>query len=116
MTRIGIRDELLSAQTLRAMGSAPYGGADIGECLAAARRAGGADPARWHDAWTAAARAASPSVPGAGPGHARPGAAIAAAARAQRSRRSSSSWWIRSRHTAMAIISTSSWPGATSTP
>ena len=57
MTRIGIRDELLSAQTLRAMGSAPYGGADIGECLAAARRAG-ADPARWHDAWTAAALAA----------------------------------------------------------
>jgi alpha-beta hydrolase superfamily lysophospholipase len=59
VTRIGIRDELLSAQTLRAMGSAPYGGADIGECLAAARRAGGADPGRWHDAWTAAAEAAS---------------------------------------------------------
>ena len=58
MTSIGIRDELLSAQTLRAMGSAPYGGADIGECLAAARRAGGPNLARWHDSWTAAASAA----------------------------------------------------------
>src|SRR5580693_2618274 len=58
MTSIGIRDELLSAQTLRAMGSAPYGGADIGECLAAARRAGGTNLARWHDSWTAAATAA----------------------------------------------------------
>ena len=59
MTRIGIRDELLSAQTLRAMGSAPYGGADIGECLAAARRVAGTDLAGWHDAWTAAGQAAS---------------------------------------------------------
>src|SRR5579859_849623 len=30
--------------------------------------------------------------------------------------RCSSSWWMRSRHTAMAIISTPSSPGATSTP
>jgi alpha-beta hydrolase superfamily lysophospholipase len=58
VTRIGIRDELLSAQTLRAMGSAPYGGADIGECLAAARRVTGTDLSSWHDAWTAAAMAA----------------------------------------------------------
>ena len=59
MTRIGIRDGLLSAQTLRAMGSAPYGGGDIGECLAAARRVAGTDLAGWHDAWTAAGQAAS---------------------------------------------------------
>jgi pimeloyl-ACP methyl ester carboxylesterase len=57
-THIGIRDELLSAQTVRALGSAPYGGADIGECLAAAGRAHGTDLASWHDAWTAAATAA----------------------------------------------------------
>jgi dienelactone hydrolase len=57
-TRIGIRDDLLSAQTLRAMGTAPYGGADIGECLAAARRARGTDLGSWHDAWTAAGTAA----------------------------------------------------------
>ena len=59
MTRIGIRDELLSAQTLRALGSAPYGGADIGECLAAARRVTRTDLTSWHDAWTAAALAAT---------------------------------------------------------
>jgi dienelactone hydrolase len=57
-TRIGIRDELLSAQTVRALGSAPYGGADIGECLAAAGRVHGTDLDSWHDAWTAAATAA----------------------------------------------------------
>jgi alpha-beta hydrolase superfamily lysophospholipase len=56
--RIGMKDELLGAQTLRAMGSAPYGGADIGECLAAAARVRGTDLTSWHDAWAEAAGAA----------------------------------------------------------
>jgi pimeloyl-ACP methyl ester carboxylesterase len=44
-------DELLDAQLLRVAGSAVYGGADIGECLAAARRVRGTDLSSWHDAW-----------------------------------------------------------------
>ena len=37
MTRLAVKDELLDAQTLRAAGAAPYGGADIGECVTTAR-------------------------------------------------------------------------------
>ena len=33
MTHLALKDELLDAQTLRAAGMAPYGGADLGECL-----------------------------------------------------------------------------------
>ena len=51
MTRIGLKDALLDAQTLRTAGSAPYGGADIGECLAAAGQVRGTDLTSWHDAW-----------------------------------------------------------------
>ena len=58
MTRLGVKDELLDAQTLRTAGSAPYGGADIGECLAAAGQVRGTDLASWHDAWAAAAASA----------------------------------------------------------
>jgi hypothetical protein len=58
LTRLGIKDELLDAQTLRTAGSAPYGGADIGECLAAAGRARGTDLTSWHDAWISAAASA----------------------------------------------------------
>ncbi len=58
MTRLGLKDELLDAQTLRAAGSAPYGGADIGECLAAAGRVHGTDLTGWHDAWASAAASA----------------------------------------------------------
>ena len=50
-----MKDELFEAQLLRAMGYAPYGGADAGECLAAARRVSGTDLASWYDAWSAAA-------------------------------------------------------------
>jgi pimeloyl-ACP methyl ester carboxylesterase len=50
-----MKDELFEAQLLRAMGYAPYGGADAGECLAAARRVPGTNLASWHDAWAAAA-------------------------------------------------------------
>jgi hypothetical protein len=36
VTHLALQDELLDAQVLRAVGAAPYGGADIGECLTAA--------------------------------------------------------------------------------
>ncbi len=55
MAGIGVRDELLAAQTLRTMGSAPYGGADIGECLATAAKVDGTNLTSWHDAWAATA-------------------------------------------------------------
>jgi hypothetical protein len=44
VTRFAVKDELLDAQTLRAAGTTAYGGADIGECLATARRVRGTDP------------------------------------------------------------------------
>jgi pimeloyl-ACP methyl ester carboxylesterase len=50
-----IKDELFEAQLLRTMGSAPYGGADAGECLAVAGTLPATDLAAWHDAWTTAA-------------------------------------------------------------
>jgi pimeloyl-ACP methyl ester carboxylesterase len=55
MTRLVMKDELLDAQVLRTAGSAPYGGADLGECLAAARRVDGVDLGRWYEAWMRAA-------------------------------------------------------------
>ncbi len=58
LTRLGVKDELLDAQTLRTAGSAPYGGADIGECLAAAGQVRGTDLTSWHDAWASAAASA----------------------------------------------------------
>jgi alpha-beta hydrolase superfamily lysophospholipase len=56
MTRLVLKDELLDAQLLRAIGAALYGGADVGECLAAARAVSGTDLGSWHDAWAALAR------------------------------------------------------------
>jgi hypothetical protein len=50
-----MQDELFEAQLLRAMGYAPYGGADVGECLATAGRISGTDLDAWHDAWSARA-------------------------------------------------------------
>ena len=38
MTHVALKDELLDAQLLRAIGAAAYGGSDVGECLATARR------------------------------------------------------------------------------
>jgi len=55
MTRLGLKDELLDAQLLRAVGVAPFGGSDVGECLAAARRVRGDDLDSWYGAWVAAA-------------------------------------------------------------
>ena len=44
MTRLAVKDALLDAQLLRTAGSAPYGGADLGECVAAARPGPGDRP------------------------------------------------------------------------
>ncbi len=55
MTHLALKDELLDAQTLRAAGMAPYGGADLGECLAAASAVRGTDLTSWHTAWTSMA-------------------------------------------------------------
>jgi alpha-beta hydrolase superfamily lysophospholipase len=57
VTHLVVRNELLDAQTLRAAGAAPYGGADIGECLAAATAVRGTDLASWHEAWSSTAAA-----------------------------------------------------------
>ena len=55
MTHFALKDELLDAQTLRAAGTALYGGADIGECLTTAAAVGGTDLTSWHRAWTSTA-------------------------------------------------------------
>jgi hypothetical protein len=49
---LAMDDELLDAQLLRTVGAAPYGGADVGECLATARRVQGTDLDGWYSAWT----------------------------------------------------------------
>ena len=55
MTARLMKDELFEAQLLRAIGYAPYGGADAGECLAVAGLITGTSLDSWHDAWMAAA-------------------------------------------------------------
>jgi pimeloyl-ACP methyl ester carboxylesterase len=55
VTRVAVKDELLDAQILRAIGAAPYGGGDVGECLATALRVDGTDLTSWYDQWTATA-------------------------------------------------------------
>lgn len=50
-----MKDELFQAQLLRALGYAPYGGADIAECLAVADRITRMDAARWYQEWWALA-------------------------------------------------------------
>ena len=45
------KDPLFQAQWLRAASHASAGGADIGECLAAARQISEPDPTSWFDAW-----------------------------------------------------------------
>ena len=51
MTRVLFKDELLDAQLLRVLGSAGYGGADIGECLGAARHVREAELDSWYEEW-----------------------------------------------------------------
>jgi len=50
-----MKDELFEAQLLRTLGYAPYGGADAGECLAAAGQITGTSLDSWYEAWTATA-------------------------------------------------------------
>jgi alpha-beta hydrolase superfamily lysophospholipase len=59
MTRLLLKDELLDAQLLRTVGAGCYGGADVGECLAAARRIREHDLGSWFDEWSATARRVS---------------------------------------------------------
>ena len=57
MTRLVLKDELLDAQLLRAVGAATYGGADVGECIATARRIDERSLDSWYEQWTATATA-----------------------------------------------------------
>ncbi|MGK9148217.1 alpha/beta fold hydrolase [Plantibacter flavus] len=50
-----VKDDLFDAQTLRAVSSAIFGGADVFECIAIARRVKGDDLASWHAEWKRAA-------------------------------------------------------------
>ena len=50
------RDESFAFETLRAAGSAPYSGADLGEVLATARAIRNGDEAGWFTAWLNTAR------------------------------------------------------------
>jgi len=71
VTRVALKDELLDAQLLRAVGAAPYGGSDVGECLAVAGRVRGTDLDGWHREWSAAAeRVATLAQRAADAGHA----------------------------------------------
>jgi len=49
---IAFADELFDGQLLRTVGHCTYGGAELGECLAAAAEVGRADRERWLQAWT----------------------------------------------------------------
>jgi pimeloyl-ACP methyl ester carboxylesterase len=55
MSRLLLKDELLDAQLVRAVGTAAYGGADLGECLATARRIDERDLDSWFEQWSATA-------------------------------------------------------------
>ncbi len=48
---LAFKDDLLDAQLVRAVGTALYGGADLGECLAAAREVKESDLESWYNAW-----------------------------------------------------------------
>jgi alpha-beta hydrolase superfamily lysophospholipase len=51
-----IKDEAYSFETLRAAGSAPYGGADLGEVIATSRAIGRGDDESWLHEWRATAQ------------------------------------------------------------
>jgi pimeloyl-ACP methyl ester carboxylesterase len=57
VTRLLLKDDLLDAQLVRAVGAAGYGGADLGECLAVARRVDERDLGSWYEEWSATATA-----------------------------------------------------------
>lgn len=50
-----MKDELFEAQLLRALGYAPYGGADVAECLSVAEQIDKVDLSLWYDRWFALA-------------------------------------------------------------
>jgi pimeloyl-ACP methyl ester carboxylesterase len=50
-----MKDELMNAELVRAIGYAAYGAADFGECAATAARITGPDLVAWHDEWFATA-------------------------------------------------------------
>jgi pimeloyl-ACP methyl ester carboxylesterase len=52
MSRLLLKNDLLDAQLLRAVGTAGYGGADLGECLATAGRIDEQDLCSWYDEWS----------------------------------------------------------------
>ena len=55
MSRLFLKNELLDAQLLRAVGTAGSGGADLGECLATAQRIDERDLDSWFAQWSATA-------------------------------------------------------------
>ncbi|QJU52452.1 alpha/beta fold hydrolase [Herbiconiux sp. KACC 21604] len=58
MSGFAVTDDLLDAQTLRAASTASFGGAEVFETVAIARRVKGTDFDSWHAEWNAAAEAA----------------------------------------------------------
>ena len=52
------KDEWLDFETIRILGTAPYGGADVAEVLEAAGEIKNGDPVRWQTAWATQARRA----------------------------------------------------------
>ena len=50
-----LKDDLLDSQALRALGYAPYGAADIGECVSTASRITRVDKALWNGEWMSTA-------------------------------------------------------------
>jgi pimeloyl-ACP methyl ester carboxylesterase len=51
-----LKDELMDAQALRALGYAVYGAADVGECVATCERIARVDKSLWNAEWLATAR------------------------------------------------------------
>ncbi len=49
--KLTFKDQTFSFELLRAIGYAPYGGADLGECLATAARIKEGDLESWHAEW-----------------------------------------------------------------
>ena len=49
-------DDLFDAQAMRTLGHAPYGGADLGECIATTGRITKTDAGQWFAQWSATAR------------------------------------------------------------
>jgi hypothetical protein len=54
--RLVFEEQTFSFELLRTLGYAPYGGADIGECLVAASHIRERDFESWHEQWSKTAR------------------------------------------------------------